>query len=245
MPIEDDNIRERFEAKRDAYLGEIFERIERVGEERAYRIIGMLEETAHLLEQEVVPRMRQFLLSWRRKTLWTDGFIFGGILLIFLAATIWGGYWDGLSLRLPFLDDWPGGKYLVYGILGVLVLGAAYIHVAVRQWASKSLMSKFLKKINDPESAPNYTRAFRKNSAWYQSIFRRQPVGWSKRTKQRLAHILDNSNAYIQKLNDMYTNPSGDETYMPGVGSQGADDTIETGTSDEPSDASEKRDQIN
>ena len=245
VPIEDDHIRERFEAKRDAYLAEIFDRIERVGEERAYRIVGMLEETAHVLEQEVVPRMRQFLTSWRRKTLWTDGFIFGSLLIIFLAATIWGEYWNGFSLDLPLFDDLPGGNYTRYSILGVLILGAVYIHVTVRQWASKSLIGKFTKKIDDPDSILNYARAFRKNSAWYQSILKRQPIGWSKRTKQRLAHILDNSNSYIQKLNDMYTNPSGDKTYMPVMGSQCADDSIETGTSDEPVDNPKEKEQAN
>jgi len=238
MPIEDDHVRERFEAKRDAHLGEIFERIERVGEERAYRIIGMLEETTHMLEQDVVPHIRQFLLSWRRKTLWLDGLIFGGLLLIFLAATIWGGYWDGFSLKLPYMDNLPGGKYTLYGFFGVLVLAAAYIHVSMRQWTSKSLIRKFLEKISDPESVPNYTRAFRKNSAWYQSIFRRQPAGWSKRTRQRLAKILENSNAYIQKLNDMYTNPSGDKTYLPVMGSKCVDDTISAETPEE-------KDQVN
>ena len=149
------------------------------------------------------------------------------------SRTIWGGYWDGFSLDLPFLDNLPGGKYTLYGVLGVLVLVAAYIHVSVRQLSSKSLIDKFLKKINDTESLPNYTRAFRKNSAWYQSIFRRQPIGWSKRTKQRLAKILDNSNAYIQKLNDMYTNPSGDKTYLPIMGSKCVDDKISAETPEE------------
>ena len=92
---------------------------------------------------------------------------------------------------------------------------------------------KFLKKINDPESLPNYTRAFQKNSAWYRSIFKRKPAGWSKRTRQRLARILENNNAYIQKLNDMYTNPSGDETYLPITGSKCVDDTMSAETPEE------------
>lgn len=230
VPIEDDHMRERFEAKRDANLGAISERIERVGEERAYRIVGMLEETAHVLEREVVPRIRQFLVSWRRMTLWLDGFIFGALLLIFFTATIWGGYWDGFSLDLPFFDNLPGGKFTYYGILGVLVLVAVYIHVSVRQWASRRLIARFLKKIDDPDSMLNYTRAFRKNSGWYQSIFRRQPKGWSKRTRRSLAKIVDNSNAYIQKLNDMYANPSGDKTYLPDMGSKCVDESISAET---------------
>ena len=71
-----------------------------------------------MLEQEVVPRITEFLLKWRRKTLWLDGIIFGGLLLAFIAVTIWAGYWDGLALKLPFVDNLPGGKYTLYGLLG-------------------------------------------------------------------------------------------------------------------------------
>jgi hypothetical protein len=220
IPIEEDSVRVRFETKRDAYIKEIFERIERVGEERAYRIVGILEETANKLEQDILPRIRRFLQSWRRKTLWLDGIIFGGLAVLFLAATIWGGYWDGLSLKLPHLDKLPGGNYTLFGLLGILVLGGIYIHFTVRRWFSNSIARKLLKEIKDSESHPNYAKTFRKNSTWYRSIFNRQPVGWNKRTQRRLAKILDNTNAYIQKLNDMYTNPSGDKTFIPVAGTQ-------------------------
>jgi len=35
------------------------------------------------------------------------------------------------------------------------------------------------------------------------------PAGWGRRTSDRLGKVLEDSNAYIQKLNDEYTNPSG------------------------------------
>jgi GTPase SAR1 family protein len=218
IPIENESVRERFETKRDSHLKEIFERIERVGEERAYRIVGMLEETANKVEQNIVPRLQQFLKSWRQQVLWLDGIIFGGLAAVFLAATIWGGLWDGFSLKLPYLDKLPGGNYTLFGLLGLLVLGAGYIHFAVRRWASKSAVRKLLKEINDSELHPNYSRAFQKNSVWYRSMFNRQPAGWNKRTNRRLAKILENTNAYIQKLNDMYTNPSGDKKFIPVMG---------------------------
>jgi hypothetical protein len=140
--------------------------------------------------------------------------------MLFLAATIWGGYWDGLSLKLPHLDKLPGGNYTLFGLLGILVIGGLYIHFSVRRWLSNSIASKLLKEIKDSESHPNYAKTFRKNCTWYRSIFHRQPVGWNKRTQRRLAKILDNTNEYIQKLNDMYTNPSGDETFLPVAGTQ-------------------------
>ena len=57
---------------------------------------------------------------------------------------------------------------------------------------------------------PSYQRAFRKNSRWFRSIFRRQPAGWSRRTSHRLIKVTDDAQRYVQKLNDMYANPSGE-----------------------------------
>ncbi|NIP55380.1 MAG: dynamin family protein, partial [Phycisphaerae bacterium] len=76
-----------------ANIEQIFNRIERVGEERAYRIVGMLEETAHSLENNIIPRIQQFISGWHNKIIWLDGIIFGAVLAAFFAATIWGGYW--------------------------------------------------------------------------------------------------------------------------------------------------------
>jgi hypothetical protein len=49
LPIADAATRARYESKRDANLSAIGRRIEQVGVERAYRIVGMLEQTAHML----------------------------------------------------------------------------------------------------------------------------------------------------------------------------------------------------
>jgi len=218
VPIDDETLRTRFENKRDAYLDKIFNRIERVGEERAYRIVGMLEETAKMLEQDIVPRIRRFLLRWRRKVLCLDGIIFGGLLVALLVVSIWGGYWSGLSLKLPFFDNLPGGNYKLFGIVAVLLLLIGYVHYTIRRLVAKHTTKKLLKEVNDSELHPFYLRAFKKNSRWYRSIFNRQPAGWSKWTQHRLAKVLEDTNAYIQKLNDMYTNPAGDKTFIPVMG---------------------------
>jgi hypothetical protein len=67
-------------------------------------------------------------------------------------------------------------------------------------------------KVND--LLPNYLRAFRKNSRWFRSIFRRHPAGWGRRAARGLLKVADDSQGYVQKLNDMYANPSG-ETPAP------------------------------
>jgi hypothetical protein len=72
-----------------------------------------------------------------------------------------------------------------------------------------------LAEVKDPDLRANYTRAFKKNSRWYRSLLKRKPAGWGRRTQRRLTKVLEDTNTYIQKLNDMYTNPSGNESGHP------------------------------
>jgi hypothetical protein len=218
IAIEDEAVRSRLENKRNAYLGEVFNRIERVGEERAYRIVGILEETAQLLEQDIVPRIRQFLSNWRRKVLWLDGIIFGGLLGAVLCTLFWTGHLKGVSINLPFLENLPGGNYTLIALGVILVIFIGYVHFNVRRWTAKALIRKMVDEIKDAELHPFYRRTFKKNSRWYHSILNRQPSGWSKRTHRRLSKVLEDTNAYIQNLNDMYTNPAGDKTFIQVMG---------------------------
>jgi hypothetical protein len=209
-PIANAATRERYEGKRDANLQAIFQRIEQVGVERAYRILGMLEQTANMLEKDVVPRLQRFLSDWRRMTLWVEGTVFGGALALFLAVTIYGGYWEGASLRLPFwnaLADYPAIRFF---LLGSFALAACYGHFSVRNWVGERVARRMSADPTVNEFQPNYMRAFRKNSRWFRSIFRRHPAGWGDRAAHSLARVTDDSQRYVQKLNDMYANPSGE-----------------------------------
>jgi len=210
LPIADAAVRARFESKRDANLMAIGQRIEQVGVERAYRIVGMLEQTARMLESEVVPRLQRFLAGWRRLTLWLDGAVFGGLLALFLILTLHGGYWDGLSLRLPLWAHLSGYPTLQAILLWLLAIGAGYIHFAIRHWAADRVARRMAADPQLIEFLPNYLRAFRKNSRWFRSIFCRNPAGWGRRTARSLVKVAEDSQGYIQKLNDMYANPSGE-----------------------------------
>jgi hypothetical protein len=212
VPIEDEGVRIRFENKRDANIQQIFNRIERVGEERAYRIVGMLEANAQMLENEIIPRIGQFIVRWHKKIIWLDGIILGALLVAFLVATIWGGYWQGLTLKLPFLENLPGGNYSKLALLALLVLLFGYVHFSIRRLTAGYVSRKLLAELKNSEWQANYARAFQKNSRWYRSLLKRKPTGWGRRTKRRLAKVIENTNTYIQKLNDMYTNPSGIES---------------------------------
>jgi len=209
IAFDSDDVRVRYEGKRDADSRAISRRIEQVGVERAYRIVGMLEQTAQMLKQDVVTRLQQFIERWRRKVLWLEGTILAGLVAAFLALTIWGGYWNGLSLNLPFWDLVTGNSYVKYGALAVLIAGAGYVHFSIRRWAARKVQKKLLAEIEDSELLANYKRAMHKSSRWWRSLFLPNPAGWGRLAADRLEQVVEDSNAYIQKLNDEYTNPSG------------------------------------
>jgi hypothetical protein len=173
-----------------------------------------------MMKQDVVPILLRFVDQWRRKILWMEGLIGGALVVIFMILTIWGGYWEGLSLRLPLWDLLSENNYLKYSILGILVVAAGYGHFSIRRRAAANIIKKLMAEVKNPELHPNYQRAFRKSRRWWRSIFLPNPAGWGKKTTARLEKVLDDSNAYIQKLNDEYTNPSGENRIAAEFGRQ-------------------------
>jgi len=210
-PIQDASLRNRFNKKAEEGLRAIYERMEQVQVERAYRIVGMLEESAHHLEQTVVPALTRFLRHWRRRVLVTEGIVLGVLLALFLGITIRGGYWNGFQLQLglpAWLTTTPG----VYVLLGIVVFILGWGHFAIRRKAARSVAEKLAAKMPDRERQ-NYLSAFMKNSRWYSSLFRNRPVGWGRRSRAALTRVRQDVKRYIQELNDTYAHPSGQQRH--------------------------------
>ena len=101
VPIEDDNLRRRFESKRDTDLADIHARMRQVEIDRAYRIIAVLEQTAHDMEERIIPTLQTLLEQWRQRVMWLDGIVFGAIIASMLGATLWSGEWQGWAFSHP------------------------------------------------------------------------------------------------------------------------------------------------
>jgi hypothetical protein len=102
-------------------------------------------------------------------------------------------------------------------LLGAAAAAAVYIHFAIRRWASERIARSLAADLNAPDLQPNYLRAFRKNSRWFRSIFRHHPAGWGRRTERSLAKALEAAQDFVQQLNNLYTNPSGEVNASPAV----------------------------
>jgi GTPase Era involved in 16S rRNA processing len=212
VPIEDENLRNRFETKRDIDLAEIHARMRQVEIDRAYRIIAVLEQTAHDVEERIIPTLQTLLEQWRRRVLWLDGIVFGLIIVAIIAATLWSGEWEGWRFSHPFWSSLLNAPVWRFIALGVAVVLAGYIHFALRRFAAARVIAKVKKQVSDMREmdfADNIASAFQKNTRFWRSIFAKRPIGWGQHTRRHIAAVLAEANSYVQTLNDKFTNPSG------------------------------------
>ncbi len=211
VPIDNESLRRRFESKRDADLAEIHGRMRQVEIERAYRIIGSLEKTARDIEERMVPAIKRTIEIWCRRVLIGDAVLFGTLLIALVAASIKLGWWHGLSFAPSWLDSLLGSPLAMYLGAGVSVAAIVGLHFLVRTGAARSMKKAIARLERTLDARGNLQLAFARNTRPWRSIFASSPVGWGRRSRRRLAQVLEEADAYVQTLNDKFTNPSGDE----------------------------------
>jgi hypothetical protein len=209
IPIENEKLRLRFEAKRDTDLADIHSRLEQVSEERAYRIVGVLEKIAKTIEHQIVPTVRRAKALWKRRTLWADGIVFGLLLLGFLVWSISAGYWDGLLFTPPWLSSLSSNVWLLAFTLAIFAGLGLYLHVALRKLTARTVIAKLRRDPTLGDHREPLIAVFLKNTRFTHSIFSSNPVGWGTRARKRIAQVLKDADLYVQTLNDQFTNPSG------------------------------------
>ena len=213
VAIDDDTLRQRFEAKRDVDMKEIHDRMEQVGIDRAYRVVGALEQTARDIQDLFVPKLQALLHEWRRRVLRLDAVVFGMLAAAVGGWTLWTGEWDGLSFSHPtwaaVFDLDPLWRLV---LLAVALVAGGYLHARLRGRAARAVLARLAKQPPDAHGtrfADSLPRAFRNSVGGWRSIFWRRPVGWEPRSRRRVADVLLEANGYVQLLNDRYTDPSG------------------------------------
>ncbi len=209
IPIESPVLRERFEARRAVDMDAIMERLDQVEVERAYRIIGVLDQMAHTIEEQVVPTLREARRRWKRRTLWLDAGVFGVILVALLGLSVWAGYWQGLTFTAGWFTWLKEHPILMWTGIGAVALGAIYLHFRLRRTAANSVAAAMRKLDLDADVKEWLERAFEQNTGPWQPLFGVEPSGWSASTRKRLTQVLAEADSYVQTLNARFTDPSG------------------------------------
>jgi hypothetical protein len=209
--IENDARRERFENKRDSDLNEIYERVDRVEVERAYRIVAALKKTATAFNDETVPLLTTAVRRWRSRTLIADTVIILSLALTFLFWSITAGHWQGLNYRPGWLE-WIENHGIEYGLQGaelIVILFLIAAHFGVRKLAAMTVRP-WLRKQAAAEKLPgNVLAAFDHNTRRWSTVLAGKPSGWNAWAEGRVAKVLHDCEAYVQSLNERFTNPKG------------------------------------
>ena len=205
MPFPDPQVKERFDKKCQADLKEIWERMEQVGIERAYRIIGILEQTAKNIEHKTIPQLQELIQRWKTRVIRTE--IILGIILAAVA-----GFW--LTTTDTTLNyNWQSP--LMPGIIGVIIVIALIIHFKISKMIANRIQRQLQHEPLREEERESLIQAWRKNTCFGRILFIwfiNRPAGWRAKLRQRIYRILSGIDNHVQKLNDRFTNPSGKTT---------------------------------
>jgi hypothetical protein len=202
-----EHAKNRFEKKCKADTKEIHARMEQVGVERAYRVVGMLEHTARDIKNNLVPQLQNLVQRWKKRTFWTEVVV--DIFLIMLVVLGFVMTETGSGIVAKFLELPPMKLGMV---VGIFVIVAASLHIKIAKGAANKILKQLQAEITDEHTREVLTRAFRKNTSALRALFIwfiNQPAGWGNGTQKRINNLLGSVDSYVQKLNNRFTNPSG------------------------------------
>lgn len=176
--LEDYEQKDRLKKKRDEDLKEILEKIDKVAIDRSYRIVKNIKtKSKQILEK--LPKLKEKLTSFRNTVLTID---------ILLIAGFGAAYIFILNINLPL--------YLSYGLAVIFIALFIFFH-----FKAKSIVSKFMAKRIEDDSLKS---AFVKNTKWYKLYLFAPSKALSKKITDSLNSLIENSNRFIQKLNDQF-----------------------------------------
>ncbi len=210
LPIEDEALAARFEAKRKIDADEIDMRLDRVEVERAYRVTGALERTARAVRDDMMPTVREARRWWKRRSLVLDASVMGALLLAAFGASVVFGWWEGITFNAPWASLTQNYPIANWVLLGVLVAGIAYLHLILRRAASKQTLKHFSKALEGNTHRDWILNSIRKNTSGWMLAIADQPVGWGPLTRRKLDTVLANAGRFIETLNDRFAVPSGE-----------------------------------
>ena len=205
-PIDDEHLRRRFAAKRERDMTEILGRIRQLEVERSYRVAGRLEQTAEAIREIIVPRLVAARRAWKRRVLWLDAIVLGGLAVLIAVLAALNGAFSGAGT----VDDWFRANP-VWGWLAVaaVIVAAWLVHRLLRRMAARSVQRQIERDAELGAHAPSVARAFRRNARSWWPVLAARPVGWTRSARKRLDRVLSSAHAAIQELNDRYADPSG------------------------------------
>jgi len=190
--IMDEGLQMRLKSKKDADVAKILDRMDKVGIERAYRIVKALDDFAKEIKEEQIPALKEVLEGWRSKVVIADLVTWG--LFALLAGVA--------EFKMGWITHASENTLLLSGTFSLMVLVWLVIHIKVGNFFAKRLARKFESK------DVGIARAIVHNTTLFRSLFGFGKK-WHHNTVEQIDRLIAKSKESIQKLNDQYVSPSG------------------------------------
>jgi hypothetical protein len=201
VAIKDETLAERFKRKKDIDLAEIYNRMDKVSVERAYRISFALETLSDQLENEWLPKIDDVRLQWAKRVAISDI-----ILASFVSVVL---MWLSLNTYLFTNIDLSG--LIDNPIAGLTVAGVALAVLLVPHYYFRQLWAGIImRRLQREDETGNLARALARNTVFWRPMFAQTPRGWGNGARKRLASVRDQARRAIQKLNDQFAKPAGE-----------------------------------
>jgi hypothetical protein len=171
---------------------EIDHRMENVVHDRTYRVLGYLEKSIHDLQDVVIAEVRRDIALWKERSNMSSLIILGfiGFLSVLLEVEI------GL---LEFLLDPIIGPIILVTLIAVMLP----LHLMISRLQAKFIVNRLDKRQKQLQLTENLANLFEKNLTIGRMLLPvTEPVGWNKKTRARLAKLLDEIKDLVQSLND-------------------------------------------
>ncbi len=205
VEIEDENIKKRYQDKRDIDLKEIYHRMSEVSVERVYRIIGDLENTANYFDLKVIPTLKEAMGKWYRNTMILDAVMYSIVLIAVLSLSVYAGYWQDWSFKPNWLESFKNSTMSQM----IALASGVFIIVGIHYWARSIAAKAVIKKLGSFDGTGNIVNAFLKNTRYFRSVFSKNPVGWGRYSKKVVCNVRNDADTMVKTLNDKYSDPLG------------------------------------
>ena len=175
-----------------ANFTEIDQRMENVDHDRSYRVLNYLEQSIHDLEDVAIAEVRKDMAAWKERSNMSSLIIVGFITFLAILVEIQVGL-------LEFLLDPIIGPIIVIALVGIMLP----LHLMISRVQAKFIMSRLATRQKQLHLTENLASLFEKNLTIGRIILPvSEPAGWNKKTKARLAQLLDKTKELVQSLND-------------------------------------------
>lgn len=178
----------------------IDQRIANVGHDRTYRVLSALEKNIRELNDIVIPEVKRAIFQWKERSVFSSLIVLGFIATIAIFAEIEMGI-------LEFLIDPIIGPAIIVGLTAIMVP----LHAIFSMLQSKLIITQLHSRQKELCLVENLAAMFERNLTFSRMMLPiAEPIGWNKKTKQRLAQITGKAKELVQLLNDSFSTYDGE-----------------------------------